>query len=184
MALSNKQQAFIEAYLGNGFNATKAAITAGYAERTARSAASRLLTNVNIAEAVKARIKALAMSADEALALLSEHARGNLGDFLGLSVEELIAHPQAYLLQEVERTQRIIPVKDGAPITEEKVKLKLYGAQPALIAILKEQHLNAGEATEIVDDARLTDDARVARINELLDAARARRDAAAHPADE
>jgi phage terminase small subunit len=52
--LRPKEKAFVEAYCGEAkFNGTQAAITAGYSEKTARVAASKLLTKVNIHEAVE-----------------------------------------------------------------------------------------------------------------------------------
>jgi phage terminase small subunit len=75
--MNSKQQAFVEAYCCNGFNATQAAITAGYSEKTAESQASRLLTNVKIKEAVdafkaKASKKALVTMEDVVNGLLLE----------------------------------------------------------------------------------------------------------------
>lgn len=47
--LSEREKMFCEYYLGSSNkNATQAAISTGYAEKTARATASRLLTNVNI----------------------------------------------------------------------------------------------------------------------------------------
>jgi phage terminase small subunit len=47
--LSEREKMFCEYYLGSANkNATQAAISTGYAEKTARATASRLLTNVNI----------------------------------------------------------------------------------------------------------------------------------------
>ncbi len=54
--LTLKQEAFVCAYLQNGFNATKAAKTAGYAEDSARVTGCQNLTNPNIAEAINARL--------------------------------------------------------------------------------------------------------------------------------
>jgi phage terminase small subunit len=51
--LSNKQKIFIREYCVNGFNATQAALTAGYSRKTARSQGQRLLTNVYIRPAIK-----------------------------------------------------------------------------------------------------------------------------------
>ena len=65
--LTNKQRAFVEAYLANGFNATQAAITAGYSVDSARVIGAQNLAKVNIASHVRARISELAMSADEVL---------------------------------------------------------------------------------------------------------------------
>ncbi len=78
--MNSKQQAFVEAYCCNGFNATQAAITAGYSEKTAESQASRLLTNVKVKAAVdalkaKASKKAL-VTADDLVRLLYNEAQG------------------------------------------------------------------------------------------------------------
>ncbi len=48
MALTEKQQRFVEAYLTNP-NATQAAKKAGYSEKTAGSQGQRLLKNVDVA---------------------------------------------------------------------------------------------------------------------------------------
>ncbi len=52
-AISERQENFCHAYIVAG-NATKAAINAGYSERSARQQASRLLTNANIVERIAA----------------------------------------------------------------------------------------------------------------------------------
>lgn len=171
MALTNKQQAFVEAYLANGFNATQAAITAGYSEKTAYSQGSRLLRNVEVQTAIQVRMKELAMSADEAMMRLSQQGRGRLTDYLGLSVSELKEHPQAHLLHKVKVTTRTIqPLdKDKEPEREETVEYEIYNAQSALLAILREQHLRAGEATDRLD----TDDSKAVdardKLKRLLD---------------
>ena len=58
MALTPKQQRFVEEY-GVDFNATQAAIRAGYSERTARFIGAENLTKPNIQEAVRGRANAL-----------------------------------------------------------------------------------------------------------------------------
>ena len=55
--LSLKQDAFVKAYLLNGGNATKAAISAGYSEKTAKVIGSENLIKPNIAKAIKAHQK-------------------------------------------------------------------------------------------------------------------------------
>ena len=79
--LTSKQQAFIAAYL-QSWNATHAAIQAGYSTKTARQQASRLLSNVNVAEEIEQKLAQLKMSGNEALARLSDIARGDLSDFV------------------------------------------------------------------------------------------------------
>jgi phage terminase small subunit len=56
-ALSPKQQAFVDAYLSNGKNAGKAAITAGYSRKSAETNGPRLLRNAQIKAAVSAATK-------------------------------------------------------------------------------------------------------------------------------
>lgn len=171
MALSNKQQAFVEAYLANGFNATQAALTAGYSEKTARSIGSENLTKPDISAAIQQRLAELTMSADEALMRLSNMARGNMADFLDDRREtlDLAKADRAAQLHLVKKFTHTIGKET------ENISIELYDAQAALNTVLKEQHLRAGEATEITDDASLSDDERAARIAALLDRARARR---------
>ena len=56
--LNDKQQRFVDEYMVD-FNATQAAIRAGYSEVSARSQGCQLLTKLNIREAVYARMKEL-----------------------------------------------------------------------------------------------------------------------------
>jgi phage terminase small subunit len=51
--LTAKQQTFVAEYLANGFNATQAAISAGYSAKTADSQACRLLKLPAVAAAVE-----------------------------------------------------------------------------------------------------------------------------------
>lgn len=51
--LSAKQKAFVGYYCSNGMNATQAAISAGYSEKTARSIAAENLTKPYIAKLIK-----------------------------------------------------------------------------------------------------------------------------------
>ena len=52
MGLTTKQELFVSAYCSNGFNATQAAIEAGYSADSAREIGSDNLTKPDIAEAV------------------------------------------------------------------------------------------------------------------------------------
>lgn len=83
MALSKKQQAFVEYYL-QCWNATKAATLAGYSAKTARQQGSRLLSNADIQAAIDARIEELKLGADEVLIRLGQQARGEQAEYIGL----------------------------------------------------------------------------------------------------
>ena len=63
MALNDKQQRFVEEYLVD-FNATQAAIRAGYSAKTAEQQGCRLLRNVQVAAAVDAGRAALSERAE------------------------------------------------------------------------------------------------------------------------
>ena len=89
--LTAKQQVFVEAYLSCGFNATRAAIRAGYSEKTAYSQGARLLKHVEVSAAVKKRLSESVMGVEEALARLSRQASVDMADFLDIpeSAEKL-----------------------------------------------------------------------------------------------
>ncbi len=55
---------FVEAYLANGQNATQAAVAAGYSEKTAHAAGSRLFRDVEVARAIATRAEEAADKAE------------------------------------------------------------------------------------------------------------------------
>ena len=59
-ATEDRRVSFINAYLENGRNATQAAITAGFSEKTASQAASRLLRYVKVQQEIATRTAELA----------------------------------------------------------------------------------------------------------------------------
>lgn len=75
MTLTNKQRIFVEEYL-KCWNATAAAIAAGYSEKTARVTGPENLLKPEIAQEIDRRKAEVAMTADEALTRLGEQARG------------------------------------------------------------------------------------------------------------
>ncbi|WP_285445487.1 terminase small subunit [Xanthomonas sp. fls2-241-TYG-148] len=75
--LSPRQQRFVAEYLKDQ-NATQAAIRTGYSEKTAKQQGSRLLTNADVAAAVRAGQKKVAKKAEvtvDSLMLELEQAR-------------------------------------------------------------------------------------------------------------
>lgn len=83
MALTTKQQRFVEEYLID-LNATQAAIRAGYSAKTASSQGERLLRNVEvgaaIAAALAARSERTKINADWVLKRLTAEAEADLAD--------------------------------------------------------------------------------------------------------
>ena len=63
MSLSPKQKRFCEEYCANGFNATKAAISAGYSEKSVATNTTKLLNNTKVKEYVEEYKQSLTVSA-------------------------------------------------------------------------------------------------------------------------
>lgn len=141
MALSAKQQAFIEHYLTH-WNATQAALAAGYSAKSARSIGAENLTKPDIQVAIQARLTELKMSADEVLARLTAHARGSIAPFLRLSPSgelrgfDLGDGTPVHLLRKASHIR-----KTFGDITEETVTIELYDAQAALVQLGKHHKL-------------------------------------------
>jgi phage terminase small subunit len=134
-ALNSKQQAFIEYYL-TCWNASAAARRAGYSEKTAPSQGQRLLKNVEVSRAIEQRMGELKMSSNEALLILTEHARGSLNDFINendqIDLDRARAAGKMHLVKKYKTTKRTI--KD---MTEETVEIELHDPQAAAVHIGK-----------------------------------------------
>lgn len=114
--LTTKQQVFIIEYTRD-FNATRAALAAGYSEKTAYSIGQQNLKKVEIANAIRARIDELTVGADEMLIGLSQQARASLGDFFKV-VEEWTRWPLP--------TQEVIDAEDRVIDEESGEKATFY----------------------------------------------------------
>lgn len=136
MALTAKQKAFVSAYIIHK-NATRAAKEAGYSEKTAYAIGWENLRKPEILEEIEKLFAEQAMTSSEALALMAEHARGNLADFIGLSEDEVSVHPNARLLKKYKRTRRTERGSGDEPgDVIDTIELELYDAQSALKEIL------------------------------------------------
>lgn len=130
MALSAKQQVFVEEYLIT-WNASEAARRAGYSEKTAGAIGHENLTKPEIAEEIARRVSDKAMTADEVLIRLAEQARSEQSRYLtseGINLEMLIADGRAHLVKGIKET------KYGREI-------EFYDAQAALVHIGKHHKL-------------------------------------------
>lgn len=83
-----KQVKFVHAYIANGHNATKAAITAGYGKKTATRIGSRLLTYVHISTAIGKEtalaVERIKVDVDEVLTHHKAMAHSDIMDFVVL----------------------------------------------------------------------------------------------------
>lgn len=126
MALTPKQQDFINFYLGdaNG-NATEAARLAGYS--CPNQAGPRLLVNVGIQEAVSGRTTQAAMSANKVLERISELADADLGDFI--DIDEAGGWTINLLKAKKAKKTRVIK---KLKVTEFGTEIELHAPLPAL----------------------------------------------------
>ena len=131
MALNSKQQMFVNEYL-KCYNATQAALVAGYAEGSAYAHGHKLLKIAEIKEAISQRLSESAMSADEVLMRLAEQARGEHGKYITTSgtvdIATLVNAKKAHLIKKVKETQ------DG-------MEYEFYDAQSALNTLAKHHGL-------------------------------------------
>lgn len=138
--LTVKQEAFIESYLANGFNATKAAIAAGYSPDSARQMGAENLSKPYIFDLVAQRMKQYQMGAEETLYRLAEHARVDLGEFADVTTaDDLAKHPKSWLVKKMERT--IIRVDEN--VERETIKIELHDSAAAVAQLLRVHGLYA-----------------------------------------
>lgn len=127
--LTRKQQAFVEHYLCT-WNASAAARAAGY-RGDANTVGPRLLKRSGVAAAIAARLQALALSADEVLARLSQQATANLADFFTFDAAGRVTGLNSATFQA--RGYLVKKIKlDG-----DRVEIELYDAQAALVQMGK-----------------------------------------------
>lgn len=157
-ALTARQQAFVEAYVGPArFNAAKAAIQAGYSERSAKQLGHELLHMPHVAAA----IDAYKMGAQEWALTVAEQARGSFKDFIRFGerevvlrrtirregedeIEEIETTIQAYAeidLRQADERGKLDLIKKYSVTKEGTVTLELYDKQTALGLIGKHEGL-------------------------------------------
>lgn len=128
------QEAFVVEYI-KCRNGAKAARRAGYSQKTARSQAHRLLTNVDILDEIKRRTKANVMELDEALSRLADFARSDLGQWLSddgeIDIAAMKRDGATHIIRKVKRTERSGTTKDGGEWREVTGEVETYSAADA-----------------------------------------------------
>ena len=146
--LTGKQKLFVIHYVAS-LNGTKAARLAGYkGDNNALAViAHENLRKTNIRAAIDELLNEQAMSSTEVLARLSAQGRADMGDFAHIvTADDLAQHPLSRLVKEFEITRTI--GKNGE--IEQKIKLKLYDAQAALVHLGRNHQLFT-ERVEVID---------------------------------
>lgn len=103
MSLTTKQRRFIDEYLID-FNATQAAIRAGYSEATAHAIGWENLRKPEIADVVEKRVSAYAMDANERLVALADIARQGERDSDRIRAIELLGKLAGDYTEKVEHS--------------------------------------------------------------------------------
>ena len=157
--LTAKQRRFIEEYCVD-FNATQAAIRAGYSKRTAYAIGAENLRKPQIREAVERRLKELSMTAAEATRRLTDWGRGTIAPFLcfgpdgsvriDLSTEEARRH--LHLIRKLKQKERVLasaPGEEGL-LLDRTFEIELHDAKDAVVQIARihglfvEKHEHSG----------------------------------------
>lgn len=146
---TTKQQRFIDEYLID-FNATQAAIRAGYSQDTAKQQGSRLLTNVDVRAAIDTAIRERSsralLSQDAVLCGLLEEARhtgdgsshsarvaawAHIGKHLGMFVDRV--HATGQQVHGVTRIELVAPPAKDLTDEELAAELAKLGEYPSMM---------------------------------------------------
>lgn len=142
--LTWKQKAFIQEYLLD-FNATQAAIRVGYSEKTARQMASENLSKPYIQAEIKRQLDERALTVEEALDIITQHAKGDIGDFMAVSgvgfnldLQEAFEQGKTRVIKKVRQKTTIFSGKTEEEDREvHEIEIELYDAQAAADKILR-----------------------------------------------
>lgn len=136
--LTNLQKEFINQYFLCSRNATEAVIKAGYQVKNRATAAAIGYENLRkpqISEAIEARLNESAMGAAEVLYLLTEHARGNLDDFLNRGGEPSLHRARTRGKMHLIKKYKVKTTTIGEETTVTETEVELYDAQSALVQL-------------------------------------------------
>ena len=142
--LTDKQEAFCRQYIID-LNASKAAVRAGYSERTAGAIGSENLTKpeiqARITELREEAMKRAELTADMIIEELRSLGFWNIQDFLNQdnSITDLVDLPRDTTrpIVGIKVKQSFIPQEDSEPIREVTTELKLVDKRGALVDLGK-----------------------------------------------
>lgn len=178
--MTPKQRLFVEHYVGNGFNATDAAIKAGYSKKTAYAIGEENLRKPEIETAVEKSIRAKLKNVDRlTVRWLEEVERLAFSDIREVSAFDEkgvrnkasaeLSDDAARTIESVESTETLIPIKGGEPMTKVSTKIKLHSKTKALEILGKYLALIDNQDTGKTPDEKLDAETRRARIAYLME---------------
>ena len=148
--LTAKQRAFVFEY-PKDFNATQAAIRAGFSVKGAAVTGSRLLTNPKIQQLIDQEFSKRSLRIDEIIARLTEQATANIGDFLivnpdgdRIAFNPEVLKERGHLVKRVTAKTTVKYSEKGDQFEYTTLTLELHDAQKALELLGKHR----GMATE------------------------------------
>lgn len=150
--LTNRQRVFIDEYLRD-FNATQAAIRAGYSEKTAYSIGSENLKKPEVKAEIDERLAVYHMTAEEALKRTADIARSDIGDLIDnnglLDLRTARQNGLTKLIKKIKQktVTRIGKTDDDDDVEITEIEFELYNAHEAIRDILKVH----GKFTDRVD---------------------------------
>jgi phage terminase small subunit len=155
MGLTSKQQLFVYEYL-KCFNATRAAIAAGYSEKTAYSYGHQLLKKLEVSRAIEQFMQENAMSASEVIHHLTTIARGDMDELIdpngNLDIHEARQHGATNLIKKVR--QRSIVTEDS---DIHEAEIEPYDRLKALELLAKYHNLTTTTRVEIWREQAISD---------------------------
>ena len=131
--MNNRQQLFCEEYLKD-LNATKAAIRAGYSEKTAYSQGQRLLKNVEIKnrlQEIREKIQ------DENIATIKD-----IEEFLSLSLNGEMEEEVISVVAEIEGSSKVVKTKKQISLRDRIKAAELLGKRYGLWTDKQEVDIN------------------------------------------
>lgn len=131
--MNNRQQLFCEEYLKD-LNATKAAIRAGYSEKTAYSQGQRLLKNVEIKDRLQEIREKIQ---DENIATIKD-----IEEFLSLSLNGEMEEEVISVVAEIEGSSKVVKTKKQISLRDRIKAAELLGKRYGLWTEKQEVDIN------------------------------------------
>lgn len=149
MALSGKQQIFVDEYLKTK-NATRAALAAGYSERSATEIGYENLRKPHISKVIAEHFAESAMGKEEVLARLADQARGTLAPFIrqstdgeniGIDLSSDEAKANLHLIKKISQRRTVRTKGEDEEIEDTTLSIELHDPQAALNILAKHHNL-------------------------------------------
>lgn len=142
--MTTLQERFVDEYLLD-YNGAAACRRAGYSKETARQEAYKLLKNEEVKKAIRERLDAFSMSAEEAVQRLTDWGRGSFKPFVSedeefglvLDLKQRSAKRHLHLIRKIKQTKKVFTSETCPDYTEYTTEIELHDAKDAVDKIAK-----------------------------------------------